>query len=130
MFSKLWSILFPFQISTAAEVKQQRLTGDIHFKTREAFSAKKQKASGLYEKKTTLAWSATPTRFPGSPWATLPPDMPTGVNHRTTTQGFPCCPPGAPKGACNAHTSERPASRPIAGVLPPVPRFSIAHCLF
>ena len=51
--------------------------------------------------------------------------LPTGVNHRTTTQGFPRAPL-----ARRRDTSERPASRPIAGVLPPVPRFSIAHCVF
>ena len=39
--------------------------------------------------------------------------LPTGVNHRTVTQGFPLYPPGAPKGACNAHKSERPATRPM-----------------
>ena len=37
--------------------KADRFNGDIHFKTKEAFSAEKQKA----------------TSFPTSPWAMLPP---------------------------------------------------------
>ena len=46
-------------IVSAAEVKQQRLTGDIHFKTKETISTE-QKASGLY-------WSATPGYAPSGP---------------------------------------------------------------
>ena len=92
-------------IGAAAEVRQQRLTGDIHFKTREAFSAKKQKASGLYEKKkkkTTLAWSATPMCFPGVSLVAHGLCSLRALANRSKSPhhdtGFPPCPPGAPKG--------------------------------